>query len=371
VLRTANDGRTIFLLGEGASSEGDRPFLDAFDLASRKPTRLFRSEAPWYEVPVDLLDPAGQRLILRRESVEQPPNYYVRDLKSGQLRALTKFPHPTPQLAGVRKELIRYQREDGVQLNGTLYTPANWKPADGPLPLIMWAYPQEFKSADAAGQINDSPYRFVRAGAGSPLVWLALGYAVLDNPSMPIIGKGNDTYVKQLVAGAQAAVDEVVRRGVADRRRIAIGGHSYGAFTTANLLAHSDLFAAGIAESGAYNRTLTPFGFQAEERDLWHAADTYAKMSPFMYANKVNEPILLIHGQADNNSGTDPIQSERFFNALQGNGATARLVMLPLESHGYRGRESVLHVLAESYDWLDKYVKNRPAEGATAATARP
>ncbi|MFL6197089.1 MAG: S9 family peptidase [Thermoanaerobaculia bacterium] len=376
VLRLAKDGRTIYLLGEGASSEGDRPFVDAFDVTAKKASRLFRSAAPFYEVPIDFLDAGGKRLLLRRESVEQPPNYFARDLKGGQIRQLTRFPHPTPQLAGVQKELIRYQREDGVQLSGTLYTPAGWKPADGPLPLLMWAYPQEFKSADAAGQINDSPYRFARAGAGSPLVWLAMGYAVLDNPSMPIIGKGedepNDSYVKQLVAGAQAAVDEVVRRGVADRRRIAIGGHSYGAFTTANLLAHSDLFAAGIAESGAYNRTLTPFGFQAEERDLWKAADTYIKMSPFMYADKVNEPLLLIHGQADNNSGTDPVQSERFFNALKGNGATARLVMLPLEAHGYRGRESVLHVLAESSDWLDKYVKNRPAEGTgAAATAKP
>jgi dipeptidyl aminopeptidase/acylaminoacyl peptidase len=378
VLRTADGGRTLFLLGAGASTEGDRPFLDALDLASRKTRRLFRSTAPWYEIPIDLLDAKGTRLLQRRESVDQPPNYYVRDLSSGgatgKLRQLTHFPHPTPQLAGIRKELIRYQRADGVQLTATLYTPAGWKPADGPLPMLMWAYPQEFKSADAAGQVSDSPYRFARAGAGSPLVWLTQGYALLDNPSMPIVGEGtkepNDTYVQQLVASAQAAVDEVVRRGVADRRRIAIGGHSYGAFTTANLLAHSDLFAAGIAESGAYNRTLTPFGFQAEERDIWHAPEIYVQMSPFMYADKVKHPLLMIHGQADNNPGTDPIQSERFFNALKGNGAPARLVFLPLEAHGYRGRESVLHVLAESHDWLEKYVKNRPAEGAKAA-AKP
>jgi dipeptidyl aminopeptidase/acylaminoacyl peptidase len=375
VLRTADGGRTIFLLGDGASAEGDRPFLDALDLTTKKTRRLFRSEAPYYELPVDLLDAGGKQLLQRRETVDQTPNYYVRDLASGKLRQLTRFPHPTPQLAGIRKELIRYQRADGVQLTATLFTPAGWKPADGPLPMLMWAYPQEFKSADAAGQVTDSPYRFARAGAGSPLVWLTLGYAVLDNPSLPIVGEGttepNDTYVQQLVASAQAAVDEVVRRGVADRRRIAIGGHSYGAFMTANLLAHSDLFAAGIAESGAYNRTLTPFGFQSEERDIWHAPEVYMQMSPFMYADKVKHPILLIHGQADNNSGTDPIQSERFFNALKGNGATARLVFLPLESHGYRGRESVLHGLAESYDWMEKYVKNRPAEareGKAAAT---
>jgi dipeptidyl aminopeptidase/acylaminoacyl peptidase len=376
VLRTADNGRTLFLAGEGASAEGDRPFLDALDLSTRKTRRLFHSAAPYYEIPVDLLDDAGKQILQRRESVDQPPNFYVRDLASGKLRQFTKFPHPTPQLAGAKKELIRYKRADGVQLTGTLYTPAGWKPADGPLPLVMWAYPQEFKSADAAGQVTDSPYRFVRAGAGSPLVWLTQGYAVLDDPTMPIVGEGtkepNDSYVQQLVASAQAAVDEVVRRGVADRRRIAIGGHSYGAFTTANLLAHSDLFAAGIAESGAYNRTLTPFGFQSEERDIWHAAEIYVQMSPFMCADKVKNPLLLIHGQADNNPGTDPIQSERYFNALKGNGALARLVYLPLESHDYRGRESVLHVLWESYEWLDKYVKNRPAEGAERkAAAKP
>jgi dipeptidyl aminopeptidase/acylaminoacyl peptidase len=375
VLRTADGGKTLFLVGAGASPEGNRPFLDALDLASHKTKRLFRSEAPYFEVPVDLLDDAGRQLLVRRETVDQPPNYWARDLATAKLRQLTRFPHPTPQLAGIHKELIRYKRADGVQLTATLYTPAGWKPADGPLPMVMWAYPQEFKSADAAGQVTDSPYRFARAGAGSPLVWLTQGYAVLDNPSMPIVGEGskepNDTYVQQLVASAQAAVDEVVRRGVADRRRIAVGGHSYGAFMTANLLAHSDLFAAGIAESGAYNRTLTPFGFQAEERDLWHAPETYAQMSPFMFADKVKTPLLMIHGQADNNSGTDPIQSERFFNALKGNGATAKLVYLPLEAHGYRGRESVLDVLAESYDWLEKYVKNRSAEGTSKSAARP
>jgi len=380
VLRTADGGKTLFLAGTGASAEGDRPFLDALDLTSRKTRRLFHSAAPWFEAPVDLLDPAGKQLLVRRETVDQPPNYFVRDLTPANagagapLRQLTRFPHPTPQLAGIHKELIRYKRADGVQLTGTLYTPAGWKPTDGPLPTLLWAYPQEFKSADAAGQVTDSPYRFARAGAGSPLVWLTRGYALLDNPSMPIVGEGakepNDTYVQQLVASAQAAVDEVVRRGVADRRRIAIGGHSYGAFTTANLLAHCDLFAAGIAESGAYNRTLTPFGFQAEERDLWHAQETYIRMSPFLYADKVKHPLLLIHGQADNNQGTDPIQSERFFNALKGNGAPARLVFLPLEAHGYRGRESVLDVLAESSDWLDKYVKNRPPEGAGAEGAK-
>jgi dipeptidyl aminopeptidase/acylaminoacyl peptidase len=240
--------------------------------------------------------------------------------------------------------------------------------------VLLWAYPTEYKSADAAGQVTDSPYRFVRASAWSPYLWTLLGYAVLDDPSLPIIGEGNeepnDTYVEQLVAGARAAVDELVRRGVGDEHRMAIGGHSYGAFMTANLLAHSDLFAAGIARSGAYNRTLTPFGFQAEERTYWEAPEVYYEMSPFMHADLVNEPILLIHGEMDNNSGTFPMQSERYFGALKGLGATARLVILPYESHGYRARESLLHMLWEQQEWLDRYVKNAPADEVAAGPAR-
>jgi len=366
VLLTANDGKTLFFLGDGASPEGDRPFLDEFDVQTAETKRLFHSEAPYYERPVRLFDVDKRILLTRKESVSEPPNYYLRDLKSGESRQVTSFPHPTPQLTNVQKELIRYQRDDGVQLTATLYLPPGYSVDDGPLPMLMWAYPEEFKSADAAGQVTSSPYRFVRIRWASPLLWLVHGYAVLDDPAMPIIGEGdeepNDTYVKQLVASARAAVDEVVRRGVADRDRIAIGGHSYGAFMTGNLLAHSDLFALGIARSGAYNRTLTPFGFQSEERTFWEAPEVYFAMSPFMHADKINEPILLIHGEADNNSGTFPLQSERFYGALKGHGATARLVMLPHESHGYRARESIMHMLYEMTDWLDRYVKNRPAE---------
>ncbi len=262
----------------------------------------------------------------------------------------------------IQKELITYERKDGVQLSGTLYLPAGYKLSDGPLPMLMWAYPREFKSAAAASQVTGSPYQFVRISSSSPLLFLTQGFAVLDGPGMPIVGEGdkepNDTFVEQLVSSAEAAIEEVVRRGVGDRDRMAISGHSYGAFMTANLLAHSDLFRAGIARSGAYNRTFTPFGFQNEERTFWQAPDVYFKMSPFMHADKVNEPILLIHGVADNNSGTFPIQSIRYYNALKGHGATARLVMLPHESHGYRARESVMHTLWEMSQWLDKYVKN-------------
>jgi len=358
-------GDAIFRIGEGASPEGDRPFVDRVDLADGRSERLFQSQAPYYEMPWALLDDAGTRLLISRESPDQPRNYHVRDA-GGELRALTRFPHPTPQLKGVSKEQIRYKRSDGVELTATLFLPPGYDAKrDGPLPLLMWAYPGEFKSADAASQVTDSPYRFNAVGYWGPQAFLARGYAVLNDPSMPIVGEGdaepNDTYMPQLVASAQAAVDEVVRRGVADRERIAVGGHSYGAFMTANLLAHTQLFKAGIARSGAYNRTLTPFGFQAEERNYWQAADTYRQMSPFDHADRIKAPLLLIHGEDDNNSGTFPIQSERMYAAIKGLGGTARLVMLPKESHGYRARESILHMLAETDRWLQQYLGPAPA----------
>jgi dipeptidyl aminopeptidase/acylaminoacyl peptidase len=371
VLRIAPDGHTIYLAGGGASPEGVRPFVDRFDVDTKKPARLFQSAAPYYELPVDLLDDRAQTIVTRRESLTEPPNWFVRDLRKGTTRALTSIANPTPQLANVKKEVIRYKRADGLDLNGTLYLPPGYDAQrDGGLPVLMWAYPQEFKSATAASQVTTSPYRFIRiAGGASPILFVLRGYAVLDNPTIPIVGEGNhepnDTYIEQLVAGAKGAVDELVRRGIGDRDRMAIAGHSYGAFMAANLLAHSDLFRAGIARSGAYNRTLTPFSFQAEERTYWQARDTYTTMSPFNFADKINEPVLLIHGMEDDNTGTFPIQSERLFAALSGLGGTVRLVMLPKEAHGYRARESVMHVLWETDQWLDKYVKNAKPRGVT------
>lgn len=373
-LLSPDGGKTLYLVGEGASPEGDRPFLDRFEVSSGQTTRLWRSEAPYYESPVALLDPEARRALLTRESPTEPPNYFIRDMATGKLTALTNFPHPTPQLIGVQKEQIRYKRADGVDLTATLYLPPGYDAKrDGPLPLMMWAYPQEFVSAAAAGQVQGSPYRFVRVSYWGPLFLLTQGYAVLDDPSFPIIGEGgrepNDTYIEQLVASAQAAIDECVRRGVADPNRVAVGGHSYGAFMTANLLAHSRLFRAGVARSGAYNRTLTPFGFQAEERTYWQARETYQRMSPFNYADRIRAPLLLIHGEADDNSGTFPIQSERLFQAVKGLGGTARLVMLPHERHGYRARESILHMLWETYTWLEEHVKNaKPVEAEKAAS---
>ncbi|MFC6839608.1 S9 family peptidase [Xanthomonas theicola] len=361
-LLVADDGHSLFLQGEGASPQGDRPFLDRYDLDTRRSTRLFQSQAPYYEAPQAVLDTAGRRLLITRESPQQPLNYYrIDDGDASRPVALTHFADPTPQLRGAHKEQIRYRRQDGVELTATLLLPPGYDAKrDGPLPLLMWAYPGNFKSADAASQVTDSPYRFNAIGYWGPQAFLALGYAVLNDPSMPIVGEGerepNDSYVEQLVADAQAAVDEVVRRGVADRARIAIGGHSYGAFMTANLLAHTRLFKAGIARSGAYNRSLTPFGFQSEERTYWQAQPVYQAMSPFNYADRIKDPLLLIHGAEDNNAGTFPIQSERMYAAIKGNGGTARLVILPNEAHAYRARESVLQMLAESERWLRTYL---------------
>jgi len=378
-LQLSADGASLFLAGEGASPEGDRPFVDRFELASKAKTRLFHSQAPHYEAPYALLDDAGQRLLTLRESPTEPANLFLRDLARADAAPapLTRFPHPTPQLKQIKKEQIRYKRKDGVELTANLYLPPGYDAKrDGPLPMLMYAYPGEFKSAAAASQVTGSPYRFNLVSFWGPLPYLAMGYAVLDDPSMPIVGEGerepNDSYIEQLTASAEAAVDEVVRRGVADRERLAVSGHSYGAFMTANLLAHTRLFKAGIARSGAYNRTLTPFGFQAEERNYWQAQPTYQAMSPFNYADKIKDPLLLIHGEQDNNSGTFPIQSERLFAAMKGLGGKARLVMLPNESHGYRARESILHMLAETNRWLELYVKNaKPQTGKAGASVKP
>jgi len=363
VLLSPDNGKSLYLFGTGASNEGNRPFVDQYDIKTAKSKRMWQSDSPFYERPIAFLDAAKGLVITLRESNSEQPNYFVRDLNTGSLTAVTNFPHPYPSLSGVTRELITYQREDGVQLSGTLYLPSGYKKGDGKLPVFLWAYPREFKSADAAGQINGSPYEFIRLNWGTPIYWVTRGYAVFDNASMPIIGEGdeepNDSFVKQLDMNAKAAVGILDQLGVGDPNRIAVGGHSYGAFMTANLLAHTNYFAAGIARSGAYNRTLTPFGFQAEERTFWEAPDVYFKMSPFNYANSIKEPILLIHGEADNNSGTFPMQSERFYNALKGHGATTRLVMLPHESHGYAARESILHTLWEMDQWLEQHVKNK------------
>ena len=361
VMNATNNERKLYMSGIGASPKGDLPFVDEFEISSQSSTRLWRCESPFYERVISMVDKNKKIFITSREAKDLQPNYFLRNLSDNTDKALTAFPHPYPQMKGLYKEMLTYKRNDGVDLSATIYLPSGRKPGDGPLPLLVWAYPREFKTSKAASQVVGSPHRFSRISPTSPLVMLSYGYAVLMGATMPIIGEGdsepNDRFVQQLVSSAQAAVDLMVEKNITTRDQVAIGGHSYGAFMTANLLSHSDIFQAGIARSGAYNRSLTPFGFQSEQRTFWEAPEIYFAMSPFMHAHKVNEPILLIHGEVDNNSGTFPVQSKRYYHALKGHGATTRLVMLPHESHGYRARESIMHMLWETASWLDKYVK--------------
>ena len=372
ILIKNNFGRNVFqirknsilMIGQGGSPEGYRPFLSSFNIKNLETKIIFRSEAPYYERPIKLFDQNEKIIITSRESKSDNPNYFIRNIQSNTLERITNFKNPYEKLNDLKKEVINYKREDEIDLSSIVYTLKSYDPAkEGRLPVLIWAYPREYTSKKVASQVRNSPYRFTRISYGSPIFWALRGYAVMASTEMPIVGfdgdQPNDSFRKQLVMNARAAIDKIVDMGIGDRERVGVGGHSYGAFMTANLLAHSDLFAAGIARSGAYNRTLTPFGFQREERTYWEAPELYNYMSPFMHADKVNEPILLIHGEEDNNSGTFPIQSIRFYNAIKGHGGTSKLVMLPKESHGYRAKESILHTLYEMDSWLEKFVKNK------------
>lgn len=364
-LKFSKDGKSLYLSGQGYSPEGNKPFLDAFDIESKKTNRLWQAAGDsTYEQIMMVQDWEDLTLITRIESKTSFPNYFFRNVDSGNLERITDFQNPYESFNQVQKDKIDYKRKDGVDLTGTLYLPAGYdKEKDGRLPVFIWAYPREYKSASEAGQIKDSPYKFTRLFYGSAVYWAARGYAILDNASFPIVGEGenepNDKFIEQLVANGKAAIDALDELEIADTDRVAVGGHSYGAFMTANLLAHSDLFAAGIARSGAYNRTLTPFGFQLEERTFWDDPDLYMRMSPFTNADKINEPLLLIHGNADNNPGTFTLQSERLYGAIKGLGGTSRMVLLPYESHGYSAKENILHMLWEMDEWLERHVKNR------------
>jgi dipeptidyl aminopeptidase/acylaminoacyl peptidase len=364
------NANSIYLAGTGAAPEGARPFVDRLDLTTLKSERMFQTTGRSYETVLAVLSDDGSRILTRYESRDEPPNVYVRDLKAGTRRALTAYADPAPQLKGIQKQLVTYKRSDGVELSATIITPPGWTPQQGPLPTLLWAYPREFTDPNNAGQVTGSPNRYTSISGASHMLFLTQGYAIIDDPTMPIVGPGetaNDTYIQQLVASAQAAVDRAVSLGVTDRNRVVAGGHSYGGFMTANLLAHSDIFRAGLARSGAYNRTLTPFGFQNEQRTFWEVPQIYSAMSPFNFAHKVNEPILLIHGEADDNSGTFPIQSERFYMALKGHGAIVRYVTLPNEAHGYAARESILHTVAEMLNWSNEWAKNAKPRPTTSS----
>ena len=364
------DGDKLFRMGRGFTSKGQFPFIDEYNIKTNSTKRIYQSE---YTDKLESLNGAINmekgEILVRIESQTEYPNYYIRNIKKkNELTAITTFENPFKSLANINKRVINYKRDDGLDLEGTLYLPLDYEEGKK-YPMVLWAYPREFKNKSSAAQSTTNPNEFVYPNYGSPIYWVTRGYVVLDDAAFPIVGEGteepNDTFIPQLVGNAKAAIDAVDNLGLIDRNKVAVGGHSYGAFMTANLLSHSNLFAAGIARSGAYNRTLTPFGFQSEERSYWEAPEIYYGMSPFMHADKMKTPLLLIHGVADNNSGTYPLQSERYFNALKGLGATVRLVMLPKESHGYRAKESIMHMLWEQDQWLEHYVKNKPTVSTT------
>lgn len=356
--RVVMEENRIFLAGEGRNPKGEQPFLDSMDITSRETKRLFQSpaDAPYVAEFSFMVKRQPGTLALIRQAADMPPNLWLHDLKTGRSEAITQFADNVPAMTKAKKQPLVYQRKDGITLSGTLYLPHDYVPGTK-LPAMIWAYPEEFRSKDVAGQVRVSDKRYSRP---SPIgvEWLVTqGYAVLTNAAMPVVGDKetvNNTFVQQIVSNAEAAIDALDQRGVVDRNRVAIGGHSYGAFMTANLLAHSQLFCAGIARSGAYNRSLTPFGFQSERRTFWEAKDFYMMVSPFAEADKIKTPLLLIHGKNDNNPGTSPIQTERMFQAIRGVGGTARLVMLPYESHAYRAGENVELVQSESLDWLNR-----------------
>ncbi|MDD3061781.1 MAG: prolyl oligopeptidase family serine peptidase [Massilibacteroides sp.] len=363
VLYTTKQHDELLMIAPGASPEGNRPYLSRFNLKTKTHTELWRSQAPYYESIVAIIDPAKRTFITSRQSVDEPANFFIRDLRRKKIDRVTNYPNPYPAMAGVAKEKISYKRADGINLTATVYLPAGYdKEKDGRLPVLMWAYPREYRSAADASQVRGSQYQFTTISYASPVYWVLRGYCVMDNVEMPIVSingaEPNDNFIQQLTMNAEAAIREIHDRGIGDTARVAIGGHSYGAFMTANLLTNTKLFKAGIARSGAYNRTLTPFGFQAETRTYWEAPEVYNAMSPFMHADHLSGALLLVHGEMDNNSGTFPIQSERFFSAIKGHGGVAKYVVLPYESHGYAAKENILHLLYECDQWLEEYVKN-------------
>jgi dipeptidyl aminopeptidase/acylaminoacyl peptidase len=371
VIRVSSDGNQIMMNNPtGSSPKGDLPFLASFNLLDKKQEILWRSKEDHYESVIKILDFDKKLFLTRRESETEVPNYYIRDNKNKDIKPITEFTDPYPQLQGVAKQKIKYKRADGVDLTGDLYLPKNYDAKrDGKLPVFIWAYPAEYNSAADAAQVRGSQHRFTLINWGSPVFWVTQGYAVLNNAEMPIVSgdkekKPNDNFIDQLRMNAEAAINTLDSMGVGDRNRVAVGGHSYGAFMTANLLAHTNLFKAGIARSGAYNRSLTPFGFQNEDRTYWDDPKLYFDMSPFSFADKIKTPLLLIHGEMDDNPGTFPIQSERMYNAVKGFGGTVRYVVLPYEAHGYRGKENLLHMLYEMNSWMDKYVKHAEKSSA-------
>ena len=359
-LATYDNG--IYLRGNELDGPRRRSFLEHVSLTTGVRRRVWQSSGEGYEALVQILSPDAQLLLTRRETSMAPPNYFVSASTREQHWRLTHFEHPAPPLTAAQYVRLEYRRDDGVDLAASLYLPPGYQ-GGSRLPLVVWAYPRQIGAGDAA-KITSAEGTFMTFARAFRLFFLLRGYAVLDDVSMPIIGaesKANDTFVEQIVANAAAAIDAAESTGLVDATRVGVVGHSYGAFMVANLLAHSRLFAAGIAMSGAYNRTLTPFGFQTERRTLWQATETYLAMSPLLYSDRIEAPLLLVHGLKDDNAGTSPQQSLQFYQAIRGNGGDVELLLLPSEGHSYRGRESVLRTAAQMLAWFDAHLKESAA----------
>jgi len=361
----AIENNNAYLIGQGFTKNGQFPFISEFNLKTAQAKRLYTSTyTDKKEDVIEIEDFKKGTVLVQIQSKNEYPNYYLRNIfQKNKLTPITSFKNPFESIKNVSKEVIKYKRKDGVELSGTLYLPVGYdKAKKEKMPLLIWAYPAEYKDKNSAGQSTQNPNEFTFPNYGSFVYWVTKGYVVLDDAAFPIIGEGttepNDNFITQLVDNAEAAINAVDALGYINRKKVAVGGHSYGAFMTANLLTHSNLFACGIARSGAYNRTLTPFGFQMEQRNYWETPEVYNSMSPFMNADKMKTPMLLVHGEADNNPGTFTLQTERYFQALKGLGAPARMVILPKEAHGYVTKENILHLLWEQDQFLEKYLKN-------------
>lgn len=342
---------------ETSLDTGAHPTLVAWTYATGKSDELWRSKDTEHAEVLAVLKHKKREYLIATESPSLPRHLVIS--REGQRHGLTQPAPPHPELFGMERRMMRYKRADGLPLSGMLSLPAGAQEGIT-TPLVLWIYPRDFADSDQASKSKEYPQRYIDPKGASRFLLLNQGYALFDCP-MPIVGEvtsGRDDFLSQLISNAEAAIDHLVSIGIADRDRIAVMGHSYGAFAVANLLAHSKLFRTGIATSGAYNRTLTPFGFQRETRTFWQNTEAYVNMSPFFFADNIEGSLLLVHGEADDNAGTPILQSERFYAALVGNGVRTRFVSFPYEGHHLRGRDAVLHTAAEMIHWLDRELRS-------------
>jgi dipeptidyl aminopeptidase/acylaminoacyl peptidase len=361
----SSDRRHAYLRGiqyyRAYGDSAPRPFVDRIELKTGQKQRLFESALNVFEQVEAALDDDFAQAIVTRENATTVPDSYLRDMRSGQLVKLTNNRDYSPEITTAPRRMIQVTRADGYRFWVNVTLPPGYRGGTR-LPAMFWFYPYEFTDQPAYDRTRRTynRNRFPQLGPRSMAYLVTQGYAVVE-PDAPIVGapnRMNDNYVADLRNNLAAVIDELDRQGIIDRRRLGLGGHSYGAFGTVNAMVHTPFFKAGIAGDGNYNRTLTPNSFQSERRDLWEARETYLAMSPILYADRLTGALLLYHGIEDQNVGTDPINSVRLFHALQGMGKTVALYMYPYEDHGPATRETLLDLWGRWTAWLDLYVKN-------------